>query len=312
MDAFIESLPTVTNQGLDIIYLEDEQNEMTVSQVAAAKAKGWSPWAYICDNWSVPYVGIDAVIDGITINSANFPDVNFRNWLHNQNYAADGVLTEEEITGVTEMELYYTNIQNLKGIEYFTALTSLDCSGNQLTELDLSKNTRLKILNCSDNQLHSLNVSGCTELIRLLCYNNKLTELNVSGCTALTILGCYQNQIKDEAMDALIESLPTVTEGQMPVIYNENEQNVITILQVEKAKAKGWTVYAYTGIDDWGKMYWEEYAGSDPDGIKSLTPALSKGEGDWYDLNGRKLAAPQKGVNIIRYSDGITRKVLVK
>ena len=53
----------------------------------------------------------------------------------------------------------------------------------------------------------------------------------------------------------------------------------------------------------------------DPDGIKeieSLTPALSKGEGDWYDLNGRKLAAPQKGINIIRYSDGTSKKVLLK
>ena len=54
---------------------------------------------------------------------------------------------------------------------------------------------------------------------------------------------------------------------------------------------------------------------SDPDGIKeieSLTPALSKGEEDWYDLNGRKLAAPQKGIYIIRYSDGTSKKVLVK
>ena len=53
----------------------------------------------------------------------------------------------------------------------------------------------------------------------------------------------------------------------------------------------------------------------DPDGIKeieSLTQALSKGEGDWYDLNGRKLDKPQKGINIIRYSDGTNRKVLFK
>lgn len=31
-----------------------------------------------------------------------------------------------------------------------------------------------------------------------------------------------------------------------------------------------------------------------------------------YSLNGCKLAAPQKGINIIRMSDGTTRKVLVK
>jgi len=33
---------------------------------------------------------------------------------------------------------------------------------------------------------------------------------------------------------------------------------------------------------------------------------------DIYDLQGRKLSAPQNGINIIRYPDGTTRKVLVK
>lgn len=57
------------------------------------------------------------------------------------------------------------------------------------------------------------------------------------------------------------------------------------------------------------------------DGIKeieSLTPALSNGEGDWYDLNGRMINSLPTGrsggghINIIRYSDGTSRKVLLK
>jgi len=53
------------------------------------------------------------------------------------------------------------------------------------------------------------------------------------------------------------------------------------------------------------------------DGIReikdeSLTPALSKGEGVWYSLDGKKLSKPQNGINIIRYSNGTTRKVLIK
>ena len=35
-------------------------------------------------------------------------------------------------------------------------------------------------------------------------------------------------------------------------------------------------------------------------------------EGQVYDLGGRILAAPQQGVNIIRYADGTTRKVMIK
>ena len=52
--------------------------------------------------------------------------------------------------------------------------------------------------------------------------------------------------------------------------------------------------------------------------IESFTPALSNGEKDWYDLNGRKINSLPSGrsgrghINIIRYSDGTTRKVLVK
>ena len=48
------------------------------------------------------------------------------------------------------------------------------------------------------------------------------------------------------------------------------------------------------------------------DGIRSLTPALSKGEGATYDLQGRLVAEPQRGVNIIRHSDGTSQKVLLK
>ena len=36
------------------------------------------------------------------------------------------------------------------------------------------------------------------------------------------------------------------------------------------------------------------------------------GHQEWYDLQGRRLEAPQKGVNILRTEDGKTRKVVVR
>ena len=52
------------------------------------------------------------------------------------------------------------------------------------------------------------------------------------------------------------------------------------------------------------------------DGIRSLTPTLSKGEGEWYDLSGRKIVNGKlsngkltRGINIIRYPDGTTKKI---
>ena len=55
------------------------------------------------------------------------------------------------------------------------------------------------------------------------------------------------------------------------------------------------------------KIIYEEDADAIHD-VKLITPA----ESIVYDLNGRKLSAPQRGVNIIRYSDGSSKKVLVK
>ena len=48
----------------------------------------------------------------------------------------------------------------------------------------------------------------------------------------------------------------------------------------------------------------------DPDGIEGVKADEEVTEIARYDLQGRKIAAPQKGINIIRYSDGKTRKVL--
>ena len=45
---------------------------------------------------------------------------------------------------------------------------------------------------------------------------------------------------------------------------------------------------------------------------KKLPPALSKGEGEWYSLDGKKLSKPQRGFNIILYSDVSSKKVLVR
>ena len=53
---------------------------------------------------------------------------------------------------------------------------------------------------------------------------------------------------------------------------------------------------------------------SDPDGIKEIKndELRMKDDSSWYSLDGKKLAKPQKGINIIRYSDGTTKKVLIK
>ena len=142
-----------------------------------------------------PVVASSSTSSGIAIDKTNFPDDNFRSWVLAQDYGQDGVLTEEEIAAVTEINVMSENISNLKGIEYFIALEVLHCESNQLTSLDVSNNTALTYLNCTLNQLTSLDVSNNTALTGLYCNWNQLTSLDVSKNTALTKLECYGNQL---------------------------------------------------------------------------------------------------------------------
>ena len=57
----------------------------------------------------------------------------------------------------------------------------MSCSNNQLTSLNLSKNTVLERLSCSNNQLTSLNLSKSAKLQSLNCAENPLTSLDIRG-----------------------------------------------------------------------------------------------------------------------------------
>ena len=84
----------------------------------------------------------------VEISEEYFPDENFRAYLLVQPYGNDGVITESEIKNVTSINVIGRTISSLKGIEFFTSLSTLHCSNNQLTSLDVSKNTNLKNLDC--------------------------------------------------------------------------------------------------------------------------------------------------------------------
>ena len=152
----------------------------------------------------------------LPIDSINFPDANFRDWLLSQSYGSDRLLTDEEIAGITSIPVNNKSISDLTGIERFsalkylycnfnqltalnvsqnTALTSLECNSNRLTALDVSQNTALTSFRCVSNQLTSLDVSNNTELTHLYCDGNQLTALDVSHNTALTWLWCNNNQL---------------------------------------------------------------------------------------------------------------------
>ena len=132
-----------------------------------------------------------------------FPDPVFRRYVLNHfDINKDGKISDEEALRATTIDVSNSSdapdgkkIKSLEGVQYFTNLKQLDCHYNQLTSLDVSKNTALTTLYCYANQLTKLDVSKNIALEELSCHTNQLTTLDVSKNTALEWLFCTSNQL---------------------------------------------------------------------------------------------------------------------
>ena len=190
-----------------VIEAEDGTAELPVAWTltgeydAASLAKNTFAWTADIGELDASGVTVSGEItvtnmEYVAINEENFPDENFRTYVDtNFDATNDAILTMEEIAAVTHIDVSDMGIKALTGVEYFTALNYLYCSGNQLTSLDVSNHTALTYLDCSENQLTSLDVSNHTALTNLYCSANQLTSLDVSNNAALISLHCRENQL---------------------------------------------------------------------------------------------------------------------
>ena len=141
----------------------------------------------------------------------NFPDANFKTKLLQSNTSNtiaqdingvytkidinnDGQIQISEALNVRNLDINFSEISNLSGIENFTNLVSLHCQFNKLLSLDLSNLSLLQYLDCNDNLLESITL-GQSSLKDIDCYNNKLTSLNLSGLSNLNTLNCSNNAL---------------------------------------------------------------------------------------------------------------------
>ena len=143
--------------------------------------------------------GAFALDQAVAVTETNFPDQIFRSWLLNKSNlngaGADGLLTGEELASITVMDLSRRDIQSLEGIEYFTALESLNVSNNRLTSLNVSGCPELVDLNCERNRLTELDLSRNTKLVQLYCRHNSLTQLDVSRNLELVFIETFDNSL---------------------------------------------------------------------------------------------------------------------
>ena len=210
-------LEAYINEGNDkitdfIVGTISEDGTITIAPTtwiaATAYYKGTRAGYYSCDRSVVFKKNAETSSpSGIILNDENFPDKNFRMVL-SQNF---GISEGEDLlvgnVNTTLLNLEENNIANLRGIEYFTMLETLYCYNNQLTALDVSKNTELKYLSCYSNQI-------------------KGTAMDALVASLPTV---------EEGVFYVINT------------KDANEENVCTKSQVAVAKEKGWTVYNYNG-----------------------------------------------------------------
>ena len=94
----------------------------------------------------------------------------------------------------TKKQIYILDSEDGK-ISISGPVLSFECSGENITSLDISKNSMLEMLDCSKNNLTSLDVSKNTKLKKLDCFSNSISSLSVSKNTILEMLNCSGNRI---------------------------------------------------------------------------------------------------------------------
>ena len=126
-----------------------------------------------------------------------------------------------------------------------------------------------------------------------------------AGCLGLAVIACYSETAPKVAPDAF----GSLTGSYTYLVVPDNA--------VEGYKAHPvWGKFQVMGISEYNNMneqpttYASAFGGDDADGIRSTNSDAWTSE--VYDLSGRRQSAPQRGLNIIRMSDGSTRKVMVK
>jgi Leucine-rich repeat (LRR) protein len=162
------------------------------------------------------------------------PDDNFEAYLEANGWGDDiannNFILTSRIDNRVTLNVPSENIDDLTGIEDFIALQNLDCSNNNLTEIDLSTNVNLLDVNCSNNVLPTVNLTSnllittldCSSqtpyvdiqdasnnyvfdalnlkaniaLKSVDCSNNAISNLDLSANTLLNNIDCSSNQIQ--------------------------------------------------------------------------------------------------------------------
>jgi len=124
------------------------------------------------------------------------PDAKFKAYLLSLfDTDKDGEISDKEALAIKEIKCQQMGIASLEGIESFLNLELLNCSDNEFTSLDVTKNLKLRELINMRNTIQRIDVSKNVLLTRLLVIGNGLFEINVEANTELLDFNCSDNKL---------------------------------------------------------------------------------------------------------------------
>lgn len=199
-----------------------------------------------------------------------------------------------------------------------TGLFSLEICPNGYRDYELidvamrDKVKSLKISGAVDFGFINQYLSGNLQNLDLKDANVRdLPYCGLEGCQALTTISLPAGlQLIDKGFLSLCRNLRTIY-AYMPdpkaLIYGDNFYY----------ESREWTLYVPKGTknayqNSWDWCYCKEIIEMETSGIDSVILNPDAKEVSRYSVNGQRLAVPVKGLNIVKYSDGTARKVVVK
>lgn len=145
-------------------------------------------------------------------------DSNFEKALIAQKIDSDstinGQIKRSDAEDVKILSIPNLQIKSLSGIEGFKSLTYLDCSLNQIANLDVSQNSFLESFDCSSNLLTNIDLNSNLNLAAFNCVNNQLKDLTILS-KQLYALNASNNLLVTVSLDAAT---------RLSILYLSNNQ----------------------------------------------------------------------------------------
>ena len=207
-------------------------------------------------------------------------------WIDSEAFRGCSGLTSLTIhSGVTSIGNYaFQDCSGLTSLTIPSGVTSIgncafyDCSG--LTSLTIPSGV---------TSIGNYAFYGCSGLTSLIIPSGvtSIGKWAFRGCSGLTSIYVYPENLPELGID----------------IFNGCD-------------AKNCTVYVPKGTYDAYKSsefgYFEKIVEFDASGIDKVTTSTNAKEVSRYSANGQRLSAPAKGLNIVKYSDGSVKKVVIQ